>query len=781
MGKASMTRAGAQGNMNTGKLKETAFGVFAYHTPESSSRYTYWNTVTSETNADFLTSNYTSAIAANFMFNQKVEWNSAAADYVTGDGTEGWYYTPVKYWPNEIGNNGTKGVDDQENDENANPAFGYANNGNVSFFAYAPYVDFSTTATTGINHTGTPTGTEYGIVAINTKTTLSGTGGANEETTDPILTYKVNQANPVDLLWGTKGNTSPNVNGEEPTSYYTKQATAGVPSIYPVNVNLTKQRTNGVVDFAFKHALASLGGGSDVSSGVGFQVMLDIDDFKGAESGGEREKFNINSSGSDNAWRTIVTIKSIEVSNDLNKDGDADDTSEGEVKLAQQGKLNLATGEWTWEDSDLGVVKQIIGDPGVTTPDAELNTKIAENKETSKTWLDDLGSSDKADYFKFEDGSSNKVTEDETGTHPGVTEKVQNVYNKADQSPILFIPGQKPVLRVTVDYIVRTYDKNLKDKCTTVEQVISKKIAFPTAFEINKHYNLIMHLGLTGVKFTASVDSWDEGYIADNDGDLTLESSDIYLPRNVGGLMLTFSTAVANAASALTSAAAVGAISAAKYYIDGTVKNPDASTLTYQYSEDGGAYGSIPSWLTNSSGTFTIAETQDNTTFTDRTVAVIAKSGEVTSNPFTITQYGNTATQVQVTYSPDPSVLTTEQENTASGSATDLTTNLTIKAKGYETDATGNATSTEVALKVLDATYDIYEFVFIDDVTGKVADWITMSNAGKSVALTAQVVSDPAKPARTATMYVKLNGKLVSVVDGTGKAIQIKQKAGATS
>ena len=570
LGKSGTTRAGATGNMNTDKLKTTAFGVFAYHTPNDAySHYTYWNTATSATNATLLTTNYASAIAANFMFNQKVEWNTTAADYVTGDGTNGWYYTPVKYWPNDF--NSTD-VDDQENDNNDNVAYGSGNNGNVSFFAYAPYVDFSTTdATTGIGYTtADPHGDSYGIVAINGKTTISDAtpgNNANTQESDPILTYKLSQTYPVDLLWGTKGNTSTNVNGEEPTSYYTKQAKAGVPSIYPVNVNLTKQRTNGVVDFNFKHALASLGGGSGVSSGIGFQVMLDIDDMKGKESSGSRETFDAGS-GSADAWRTIVTIKSIEVSNDLNKSGSIDGS---ELGLFTQGDFNLATGEWT--GSSASVVEQLIGDEKTDPRDAKLNTKIAEYYDGSNTWLSHLTSSpsDVKGYFKYVNGSSEDITQTKDGTHPGVMEAPINVYNDATQNPIFFIPGHKPVLRITVDYIVRTYDENLANKYSAVEQVISKKITFPTAFEINKHYNLIMHLGLTGVKFTASVDNWDEGYIADNDGDLTLESSDIYLPRNVGGLMLTFSIDATNAASTATSGN-LAVVSAATYYIDATEK-----------------------------------------------------------------------------------------------------------------------------------------------------------------------------------------------------------------
>ena len=41
-----------------------------------------------------------------------------------------------------------------------------------------------------------------------------------------------------------------------------------------------------------------------------------------------------------------------------------------------------------------------------------------------------------------------------------------------------------------------------------------------------------MHLGLTSVKFTASVDNWTENKIGDSNNDST-DDNDAYLPINV--------------------------------------------------------------------------------------------------------------------------------------------------------------------------------------------------------------------------------------------------------
>jgi hypothetical protein len=87
------TRGGYQGTLTTSTLQNGAggFGVFAYYTD---------NHVYSQT------------MLPNFMYNQQV----------THDGSK-WTYTPIKYWPNEAGNNGATTTD------------------RLSFFAYAPYTD----------------------------------------------------------------------------------------------------------------------------------------------------------------------------------------------------------------------------------------------------------------------------------------------------------------------------------------------------------------------------------------------------------------------------------------------------------------------------------------------------------------------------------------------------------------------------------------------------------------------------------------------------------------
>ena len=491
MGKTGVTRAGAEGSitttsLQTGSHKDAGFGVFAYYTGAKTynqAQYKDGGSAVADENK----------LVPNFMYNQQVK-------YISSD----WKYSPIKYWPNEVQNGA---VDNQSIPAKSDGT----NGGKVSFFAYAPYVESGSGS--------------YGITAI----TGADTKG------DPKITYTLDNTHFVDLLWGTYNGTTAGV---------ANQTNSGVTGIsdasggtyeealikdQKTNADLTKQAVNGKVGFLFKHALAKIGGreDDDDSPTHGFLVKLDIDDGSNV-TGGSREQFTV--SATNDAWRTIVTIKDIKVTNDLDGDG-TEDTGEGDQFLATGGTLNLATGVWT--TGSTGPFTQTIGttttSPAVT-PNAELNQKIAEyysNSGTQATWISKY-STLYTDYFKT------GLTTVNSGEHPGVTETAQSVYNSTSQVPFVLIPGQSPKYFVTVDYVVRTYDAALNSKYTEVNQKITKLIAFPT-IEMNKFYTIIMHLGLTGVKFTATVSDWEKTY--DDDGDSSTPeidaNFDVHVPLNV--------------------------------------------------------------------------------------------------------------------------------------------------------------------------------------------------------------------------------------------------------
>lgn len=88
---------------------------------------------------------------------------------------------------------------------------------------------------------------------------------------------------------------------------------------------------------------------------------------------------------------------------------------------------------------------------------------------------------------------------------------------------------------------VRTADKNLSQGYTEVRQIITNKVELGTSLDPNKYYTLIIHLGLTSVKFEAVVADWtnDNGTTYDENGDPITPGSpvengtSVWLPSNV--------------------------------------------------------------------------------------------------------------------------------------------------------------------------------------------------------------------------------------------------------
>lgn len=344
----------------------------------------------------------------------------------------------------------------------ADEATAASNAGKVSFFAYAPYV--SVTA-------GAAANTAYGITALST----------NDATGHPTATYKLAKGQQgsegndfVDLLWGVK------VNGA-------KEAT---PTTDTYNVDLTKNSANltsadkdGKVSFLFKHALTKVGG-SDA-----MKIVYDIDGNGTGETG----------AGSDDA-NTLVTVGDITIKNVENK-------------IINEGTFDLATG--TWNTTSLATVAEGAAINLHFTPtgggdDIQLNSAIAETTPAYSTgaWTTPTGGGVKAATAK-------------------------DVYASTGKS-IYFIPGtQDQQLKVTITYTVRTYDDKLATSAsggegtwTKVTQTISNIVTLPTSLiKSNKKITLVIHLGLTSVKFTANVDSWE-----DVDGS---DAEEIWLPSNV--------------------------------------------------------------------------------------------------------------------------------------------------------------------------------------------------------------------------------------------------------
>ena len=105
---------------------------------------------------------------------------------------------------------------------------------------------------------------------------------------------------------------------------------------------------------------------------------------------------------------------------------------------------------------------------------------------------------------------------------------------------MLLIPGANQTLYITVDYMVRTADLNLAKGFSEVNQVITNKVDL-SSLNSNKYYKIIIHLGMTSVKFEAVVADWetandgtyDENGTYTSGGSSTANEEHIWLPSNV--------------------------------------------------------------------------------------------------------------------------------------------------------------------------------------------------------------------------------------------------------
>ena len=148
----------------------------------------------------------------------------------------------------------------------------------------------------------------------------------------------------------------------------------------------------------------------------------------------------------------------------------------GFKKTAVLNLNNTTANEPLWEDvKDAGDIK-------LTVSDANLNSKI---KDSGK---------------------------DEAQTVDGVTETAQDLLNSdatSAQKAFMIIPSTAAdkSLKVTIDYYVNTTDASLSKGYSRVENKITKTI---TGFapEAGKNYTLLLSLGMTSVKVSATVSDW---------------------------------------------------------------------------------------------------------------------------------------------------------------------------------------------------------------------------------------------------------------------------------
>ncbi len=464
------------------------FGVFAYHTGSS----TYGADGKSTNGGGF---------TPNFMYNQMVStWDES------GHNTNKWFYSPIKYWPN--GNANTSP------DNAGATADGIQN---VSFFAYAPYIPVTQIKATDENGGWSKEdldmwdtmkdNPDYASMSLDDVSAGLYAMSGNAYTGDPTIFYR-NGGNNIDLLWGTMKSNGETVNGNTQDGvaaddYATKS----------VNENLTKMKVNGTIGFNFIHTMAQIGGRFTDASGnpSGITIKLDPDETGAANTWGDAENAE-----------TKVTVKSIiiaPIAFVADADGKAKET------LSMSGKFNLATGKWTLDEIEIP--------DGMDVNEAAIPYKISNSSAVSYDGtlkIDYLAESIK----EPENGISAWSDLSEVAGVPA--DKAVSVYDEIEsnaiQKSILLFPGTIPTFTVTVNYIVRTKDDNLAKGYSEVEQTISKKLSFTKAVEMNKRYNLNLILGLTSLKFTATVTDWQVATTGTGDNATTV-TQEVNLPINV--------------------------------------------------------------------------------------------------------------------------------------------------------------------------------------------------------------------------------------------------------
>ncbi len=225
----NVTRAGLEGTMTTNRMQRSeadggGFGVYAFLTEDAIDG----DGATAYEPASPLTGSGAKTNVPNFMVNEKLLWNSTNL---------GWYYNPLKYWPNETNH------DSQNTNATMEDPSSKKHLDRLTFFSYAPYVTEAAADGSGT-----------GIIRITDKFGKLNTAN----TADPTLEWKATTSdadfNPdegVDLLWGVApagGLSYTAVNG---TTVTVKE---GEPLI-----DMIKPDVNTSMKFLFQHALARFG------------------------------------------------------------------------------------------------------------------------------------------------------------------------------------------------------------------------------------------------------------------------------------------------------------------------------------------------------------------------------------------------------------------------------------------------------------------------------------------------------------------------------------------
>ena len=438
MGRAT-TRAGKPGDLtNTvmrgaGNAIGDGFGVFAYYTNNN---------------------DYDQLAIPNFMWNQKVtaKFASAAAEAAF----QYWQYEPLKYWPNEYGNNAIS----DDNDK-------------VTFFAYAPYVDVETSGK--LKAADIAAGKDkWGITSMTRNVTAG----------DPIIKYiaSFNKDQAVDLCWGVCQNSD----WQLVQTGQAQDIDLGKPWLNvqrPADASALSDATGQKVKFQFRHALAKMH----------IDINAFVDGYDNSKNLDDKTRIWVRS-----VRFTGFTMKgALNLNNEtpnqpywMNYNGIGDLVADGDVIVydgRKDGKEGVS-GAIATNEKVLGLNPQLIQDENQISG-------------TPAAWV-------------ISGGSQRTGVQKNDGGSPAAAQQL------FENGGIFYVIPTGDKMSIEIVYDVETINSQLgttvsdsKTAGSTIENRISKTIEFGNGndvLEAGKAYDIHLHLGMNSVKFDADVVAWED-------------------------------------------------------------------------------------------------------------------------------------------------------------------------------------------------------------------------------------------------------------------------------
>ena len=350
----------------------------------------------------------------------------------------------------------------------------------LTFFAYAPWVDVNTTTgvlTDAYDDSTPDKSTKTGIINL----------PRNSATGDPLVRYvaSMNPTEGVDLCWGVAATAFDGA----VTDGVTNSVAAGSPYI-----NVAKPTTGAKIDMEFLHALAQL------------NVQIDADIDQAAHGGSFVDD------------QTFIYVRSISF------DG-----------FALRGALNLNSTKSagpTWLDyTGVGLLGQSV----VTVYDGRRDGK---------------------------EGVSGAVANDESplGLNPALVQSQPysgtpttgvpagtaiNLFSSDTATDPVYVIPTGGDMTVTIVYDVETKDDNLLSSTlsdgvqhgSSISNAITANLTGIT-MEAGKRYNLNIHIGMTSVKFDASVTDWVEDPANNQDVNVPI-NAEVTVTIGIDGIPIT--------------------------------------------------------------------------------------------------------------------------------------------------------------------------------------------------------------------------------------------------